>query len=519
MKALLLIVAFMAAGHVFPQIAQTHRYELKKENNDDFFTVLPAGEDGVIILRDTDDFRKGDIWQITSLDTALVECWQTELALNTKYIFKGYNLAAGRLHLLFREGEYEKKNYHLISVGIAEGTVQRFDIHNEIPLELTHMEMVNDRLILAGYVNLSPALVSYTPGSKGFEVIPGFFKDKSIITDLHDNENATFNAVMVEKDYRSDFLRMRTYGIDGGDILFEREVRLREELKILGARTSSFINGNIVLAGTYGTKTSNYAIGVYFAIVKPPGQDNVVRFYDFSRLKHFFDYMPPGRAERVRSRLARKAKQGKEFYFPSRLILHDIRQSSAGYLITAELFDPEYDRLNYNVPGFDRQEDLRERNTTYTYVRHPERLQRVDNADRFEYLQSVVLELDRDGELLWDNSLKIEGTKRPSLQQVVHVTQAKNESTLCMMYRTDKEVIQKMAAPDTAMMTRQPIKLIYDTDAIAYTYEGAGGSHSWYDHHFIIWGFHKVKNKEDENDNVRSVLYINKADFEWMGSR
>lgn len=490
------------------QIVQTHRYELEKKNTDKFFTVLPSGEDGVIIFRETDEYKKGNIWQITSLDTTLTERWQSDLALHSKYIFKGYDLTPGKLHLLFREGEYEKKDYQLISIDILSGETERFDIENEIPLRLSHITMLSDRLILGGYVNFSPTIVHYPFGGEGFEVVPGFFKDRSMIVDMRDNGNSTFNTVTIENDYLGNFLRVRTYSYDG-DILFEREVKLEEGYKVLGAKTSGFIDGNIIVSGTYGIRKSNYAVGVYFVVVKPEGQENLIKFYDFSDFQHFFDYMPEKRSERVRERMAKRVDSGKDFHFPSRLVLHDIIKTDKGFLMSAELFDPEYQVRNTTLNGFENQQQMEKRSmASQSYAKQPSRLLNVDDAVRFEYLESIVFELDKKGKLIWDNSMKIEDTELFSLEQVVHITQHLNN--VHMVYRSEEDIHQKTIGADSVFSLKDPIKLVSDNDEITHTYNGVGRSENWYENNFIVWGYHKIENEVDADEKIRKVLYVNK---------
>ena len=107
MKYLIVILTFFFVNELFAQVVQTHRYELEKENNDDFFTVLPAGELGVVIYRDTDENRGGNVLHLVSLDTALQERWNTELQIDRKLLFKGFDLSGTKMYLLFREGEFE----------------------------------------------------------------------------------------------------------------------------------------------------------------------------------------------------------------------------------------------------------------------------------------------------------------------------------------------------------------------------------------------------------------------------
>jgi hypothetical protein len=515
MKWYLFVLFLSISSFLYGQVEQTDIYELEKKNYDDFFTVLPAGEDGIIIFRDTDNYKKGDLWQVISLDTALNERWNNELTIDIKYKFKGYDLKNSTLYLLFRNGEYEKSDYHLMTINIMDGDVTRYDIKNEIGLELSHLTMLSDRLVLAGYVNYSPTLVDYKLGMEQFVVVPGFFKDRSNIVDLRGNNNGTFNVVTIEKDYDGTFLRLRTYS-DDGDMLFEREVKTAENYKLLSAKSSGFIDGNIMISGTFGLKSSKYSVGVYLAIVKPQGQENLVKYYRFSDFEHFFDYMRPKRAARLKAKLALRVAKGKDFHYSSRLLLHEIRKSPRGFVLAAEIYNPDFDG-GYR-PGFvygysEQDEIMRQNRAAQSYAKQPSTVQDVEAADHFEYLESIIFELDKGGKLLWDNSFKIENVETNSLEQVVQFSI--DNDLINMLYKTDQELRFKTIQESLLVEEKSiPLKMKNEYDKIVHTYAGAGRSEYWYNNTFIVWGYHKVENRFETDKRNRNVLFVNKVVFE-----
>ncbi|MEQ8477844.1 hypothetical protein [Fulvivirga sp.] len=515
MRYCFFLCGFFLVNVAFGQVKQTHIYELEKKNTDDFFTVLPAGEKGVVIFRDTDDYKKGDKWQVVALDTTLVEKWNIELSIDTRYVFKGYELKNSTVYFLFRRGEMEKNDYHLITISIDNGEVERYDIKNEIALTLSHLEMLSDRMILAGYVNFSPTLVTYAMGGESFEVVPGFFKDRSTIVDLRSNENGTFNSVTLEKDYAANYIKLRTYS-DDGELLFEREVESDDKHFVLSAKSSGFIDGNFAIAGTYSFRRSYYAAGIYLAIVKPKGQDNIIKYHSFADLDHFFDYMKPKRAARVKARLKRRSERGKELNYTSKLLLHEVRKSKNGYLLAAEIYDPEYIERNqgtyYGGVGFDNQSIRNRSRAAQSYAKQPSRLQNVEDADHFKYLESIVVEINKEGDIVWDNSMKIEDVETNSLEQVVQLTQSGD--LVNMLYKAEEEIkYQSIQQEEIVEVNKEPLKLPNEYDKINHTYDGSGRSEYWFGNNFIVWGYHKVENKVETESRNRNVLFINKVVF------
>ena len=522
MRYLLFISLAFCSLQCLAQLSQPKRYEMEKQNTDDYFTVLPSGQEGVIILRDTDDYRKGegDVWHVVSLDTDLEERWNKEITIDVKFNIKAYDLKDNHVYLVFREGEYAKSDYHLIRIGVLDGEVERFDISNEIELELSHLTLLGDRLILGGYVRYSPTLMSYKLGNDKLEVVPGFFKDRSDIVDLRANDNNTFNVVTLEKDYAGWFLRLRMYS-QSAEILFEREVRMQSQKRVLSAKSTGFVNGNIALAGTYGASKSNYSQGVYFAVVKPEGQDNIIKYYPFSEFEHFFDYMKPSRASRLKEKAKKRAGAGKEYKFSQRLLLNQLRSTTDGYLLSAEVYHPRFDQTNrrpffndyfgmpYTMNGtnFDNRAYSR-------YSKQPNSLVNLENANGFEYHQAVVIELGAKGGLKWDNSFAIDDIETQSLEQVVHL--GRSGDKINMVYLHEDVARYKTIEQDEDLdQGEQELTLLYGTDEVKHNYGGIGGAIHWYDEVFLVWGYQRVENEVvPDVEPRRNVLFINKLVFE-----
>ena len=56
------------------QVTQTHRFESKQRMNDETFSIIPLKEDGLVLLREKNDYKDGkQIWECILLDSALKE--------------------------------------------------------------------------------------------------------------------------------------------------------------------------------------------------------------------------------------------------------------------------------------------------------------------------------------------------------------------------------------------------------------------------------------------------------------
>ncbi len=100
-----------------------------------------------------------------------------------------------------------------------------------------------------------------------------------------------------------------------------------------------------LLMGTYSLRDPNYAQGLFatdLRAVAGTGTKPPLRFYDFLRLKHFFDYLKPARQAKLRERTERRiARSVPPLRWRYRLLLHELLpQPDGGYVLVAEVYYP-----------------------------------------------------------------------------------------------------------------------------------------------------------------------------------
>ncbi|MBL3658859.1 hypothetical protein [Fulvivirga sediminis] len=501
------------------QLKQISRYELNRKSGDDFFTVISAGTEGMIVIQETDHYEKGKgkIWKAILLDTLMEERYNYEVGIESAFIFRGYDFNNGIFYMLFRHDEGLKSDFHLITLHVATGDLKRYDIKNEIELELSHMIVVGQRVVLAGYVRYSPTLVSLTMGEDNLSVIPGYFKDRSDVIDLRANHNRTFNVLTREKNYDGYYLRMRTYSPEGR-ILFEKEIEVPFDYKIVDAKTTDFVSGNIALVGTYSRGSTSSSQGIFFTTVQPEGVREKMIYFGYGDLEHFFDYMGEKRSARMKRKIEKKKARGKDFNYSSKLLLHQVREEQDAYIIAAEIYDPEFERYQdpsmfspyYDPRGFNRYHAFSQQQ----YVRRPYGYQVNHEPNHFKYLETIIVKLDDEGKLVWDNSYAIKEVESYSLEAVTDYRVKGDDITI--IYKSEDKLAYKLAEGNTGLVEdSDELAMLYENDELDHDYEGVGGVSHWYDNTFFVWGYQKVLNKQNESvDNRRNVIYINKVEVD-----
>ncbi|MEJ2004075.1 MAG: hypothetical protein P8X57_03710, partial [Cyclobacteriaceae bacterium] len=409
-------------GYAQEQIA---RYEKEKRDNDEYFTVISGGEYGILLVREDNSYRgRENRWILTKLDTDLTEEWEKELMIEDKFEFRAYEMYGSHLYIVFMESERMISNFLVLDANLETGKIVPYAVDNELAFELTNIIALQDRVVFSGYVRDSPTILSYEVGQSRFDVVPGYFVAKSDIISLQPNmDNMTYNIVTMERSYTGYFLRLRTYSYDS-DILFEREIQMRENLQIIDGLTLGFVDGNVAIAGTYGSQSSNFIQGLYFAVIRPEGQDNLIKYHDFGEFDHFFDYTNPRRAERLEEKASELAERGKDLKLSLRLFLKYMIDYKGQYLLFAEVHDQNYNRSDnyymspYGYLPYNRFNALYDP-YLYRYYRDPTRSFSSQQTPSFEFLESIVIGIDREGNITWDNSLVIDDDDAESMMNLV----------------------------------------------------------------------------------------------------
>ncbi len=209
---------------------------------------------------------------------------------------------------------------------------------------------------------------------------------------------------------------------DRGQLVSSEYVQAESERSLITAQLSPPQDTSArLLMGTYSLRDPEYAQGLFATDLSADrGLHSPLRFYDFRRLKHFFDYLNPGHLARLRRRDERRAANAQEPQrWHYRLLLHELLpQAHGGYVLAAEVYAPRYRSSPYygnryysrgygGLP-YDFQNGLYNYGTPRA-------------ADGYQTSHVVVCGFDRAGALLWDNTYVLDDVHRQELEETVRV--------------------------------------------------------------------------------------------------
>jgi hypothetical protein len=420
----LFLVASAYVAHA--QVEQPNRYELVQKNSDDYFTIISLEEEGLALIREKDKFLGNKkIWEIITLDPDLSEKNRLELEVNQRHMLLGYEVAKNELFLLFREGETTRNSLELVELSTLEGKeLARFEINPELDFKVTHFSRVGNNIVLGGYVTNEPAVLLYQPADNSIKVLPGFFQKDNELVDLRVNENATFNAVLIDRGARAERkLVFQTFD-QTGKLLLEDAVPIEEEKSLQTSLTSTLQREELVLLGTWGEKQGKQSLG-FFSLAVDPFTDQKIQYVHFGTLNHFLDYMNPKRAAKIKQSTSDALTDGRKPSFTGYATPFRIDETPQGFLMLAEVYNPSgssnpYNNNPYGPPFYG--------NPYYYYNPfwpgyYPGmRMYRpyaygdpTRNADNIKYYETVAVAFDPKGNVLWDQSIVLDEIKRPAL--------------------------------------------------------------------------------------------------------
>ncbi|WP_035565415.1 hypothetical protein [Hymenobacter sp. IS2118] len=264
-----------------------------------------------------------------------------------------------------------------------------------------------------------------------------------------------------------------------------------------------------LLMGTYSLRDPNYAQGLFAtdlraaanAGTKPP-----LRFYDFLRLKHFFDYLKPSRRARLRERTDRRlARSVAPLRWRYRVLLHELLpQPDGGYVLVAEIYYPHYRYNNYGsfAGSF---------NTGYNPYGSGYANSRV--FDGYQTTHALVCGFDRSGTLLWDNTFVVDNLRRYTLEEAVRL-QTLPDGRLVLAYLDDNKIRYKLIDRAETSPNDHQVPILTGTGVNGGKEDARDTSQSdlmpWFGSRFVATGYQRVRSERGPD---REVFFINSVVF------
>jgi len=486
------------------QIEQPRRYEASIKDGEDYYTLLSANENGLVLFRETKelDRKKGHLWEMIKLDTALNEEWKYLHYINITYQFLGYDYSDDYVYLLFKPGEYKVDEWWVLKINLLTKEATEHNVKRIVPITLRDFSVFENIAIFVGQVNYRPAIIIHDFVNEKTRVLPGIYGNQTEIVDVKtDPITNTINVIINERGYdRNLTFTIKSYN-KNGELL--RKIRLNpdRDISLLDGVSTILPSGIQFVAGTYTRRRSKYSRGMFIARLNPEAGEEIV-YYNYADFKNFFKYMKKKRENRVKNRIARRREKGKKLKFNYKVLMHEIIERDGNFIALGEAYYPRYYSQNRSYRGI------------YSYGPGYNPSYSNYNFDGFRYTHAVVLGFDKQGIKLWDNSFEINDVVSYQLEQYVNVSV--EEDKIVLLYNFENNIKSKIIQGNEVLDGKEDydIRLQFEQDKLKKNIEDFGGLEYWYHKNFFAYGVQKIQNTLDADVTLnREVFFINKITY------
>jgi len=270
---------------------------------------------------------------------------------------------------------------------------------------------------------------------------------------------------------------------------------------IISATASQLEKNNYAISGTY-SKSNGYASQGFYFSKSVNGKMDFIKFYPFTDMKNFFNYLPQRSQKRIEKKIAKKKAKGKEIDFNYNMTVHGLIKQEDGYVIIGECYYATYRTETYTTTS-----TVNGRTTTTTHTRQV--------FDGYQYTHAAVMKFDFNGDMLWNEIFEMYPSEKPfSVIQFISVISDDNNQ-ISMMY-ADRSYINSKAIDSKGNISK-----VKKSEVVIKSLTGDKAKYTnmdikpWFKNNFICFGRQRIKNKEDKSvKKRRNVFFVAKVKYD-----
>jgi len=524
------LLPLLAAGQRTPpppadaprQLARTELL-LDPANDDVQVQALPADTAVVLLIRhEAPGVRKARyVWQQYGANLHL----RREVSVDIPPEFEVQRLCAepGIVYALLRSTETPGRLL-AVAYDARGGQVRAQAFDTKLSREVVGLKAMTGRLLvnvtLADQQHQTVLLLDVATGR--FQFLPALYEPLNTeLTSVADRPAGHAEFVLSQTNGRKQRLLLKRLSAEHGELVHSEMVQTESERSLLTAQLSPPEDTTArLLAGTYGLRDVHYAQGLFATDLTAPSPAAAntrpaLRFYDFRRFRHFFDYLNPARSARLRDRSARReAREASPLRWHYRLLLHELlRQPDGGYTLVAEVYAPQYNYNSYNS-GLPLNPYLLASRPSYSAYNGYSPYSSYGSKGAlvgFKTSHVLVCGFDKRGNLLWDNTFVVgPGLVRSELEIAVQALPLA-DGHLVLAYLLDNELHYKRISQSEASPNDTMVELLTAGPAAEKVLDVRQPDLApWAEGQYIASGFQRIKSNQGAE---RQVFFLQVLHF------
>lgn len=511
----ILLILCTSLLSVFGQNSQAVRLEVPSNIDVDSYHLESLGELGALIFYESSEVNKEGKrkWYFALFDTSLTQDWLKFVDLSDKIEFVEARRTQKKLHLLFMNtsrSRFDHGFYEIVSYDIR---TQNFNlISGAVPekASIAGFEVIGNKACIGLNLRKNITDILFIDLQNG-EINPVHIMPDSQNMIMHlqaDQDNNQFFCVLKvnrDKRYLQDYI-----------LSFNAKGEQKERMEVDSDNNSKLLHhfilrpdrgGNLEVFGTFdiiGGRVANFkdlendddakGAGVFYLAFE---KANLVKqhYYDFINLDNIPGSLQGRAIKNIRRADNNKLPDVKPYTAYYHLYDPQLLELTDQYVLSVELYTPHYrteTRMDYDFYG-------RPYPTSYNVF------------DGYEFYDVVLLGLDKQGSLLWNNDFTLRNVKTFSLQR--HSLVFEDDTYISIAYINDGKIIA------------HTINGSVDVDGDEVPIEGRfyrdntvrdENNHiiKWYARYMLIYGYQQINNRSLNDQNERTVFYVNKIAYQ-----
>lgn len=447
--------------------------------------VISLQDQGLIVVENViSNYGRREVTNFIKYDSTLTEVWKHEYEPPRSFSLTQTFVDDNYLFFFFQENN--ERGYRIVRLTKFTGQIVVYEYGLLTRMDVTYFTINGSKALLGGTYNDRAVVEVFNFVELSSKVLPGIYSNNLKVVGVENIDEAGDFIVLI-RNTKKCLVYVYQYTHDG-KLINSYQVGTRDNVPLEGT-VIKFDNNRTLLVGNYADNCSNFSSGFFVHDLTSPKNTN---FYDFTSLDNYLNYLSPKRRKRIVARMIARRAKGKEFKIRQRLHLHDITLTDKGWLMVAEIYYPEY-----NSSG----------NTMFLGYR----TYRVGNDvyNQFNYSHAFLGEFDRDGNLVWNNSINLKNVKTRQLNDITQVTPIENGYVLA--YPDDGVIRTGIINNDNVITPMQSYNLKALSKNSRILDVNSSNLFAWYGQTFLVYG-NKVVSSGGESES-KDVFFLRKLSY------
>jgi hypothetical protein len=489
------------------------RVEIPAKSTDETYRVIPCGPVGMILFFKSVE-TVGDTlskWYFSFYDPNLHQSWAKSIPLGNGMTFVESSFSNDTLAMLFyRPGKEKSTHFNFSIIRLVLGNTSFIGNGGNLPEETEEIEfrtlhrtayisynLKNEsaRLLVINLESGNSVTLNWSKGTvskvSGFKVDSASTRIRGSLAKLAASKSRMENW-LVSMDVT-------------GKIIAEIPIQTSSPNRFM--RDLDFLQvdpENWLVFGSYGTtpvKAGNKNKKVvestgFFSCKLSSGQTYDINFVNLLEMTNAKELIGEKDIMALKKKALKKSRSIYEYSLDYPLMLHKVFRHKDQFILLAESFSAQYHSESF---------------TDFDFYGRPY-VNTYQVFDGYRYNNGIVTAYDKDGKLLWDNSIEIRNLVSFEINPKVTVFFTPDDNAV-LAYLSEGKIASKIVRGNSVIekLDFSPLELLNPGDKMLT--ETKYGMLPWYDKYFICYGYEEIKSINSTENKKRLVFFFTKIAF------